>query len=105
VKEILKKSLQGLIDELDAGNSNLTEEETLKVVSIIKKYSRRDVPMSKYQACEYTGYRRAQFDNLVREGKLPEGKKVSGFKELFWYKKELDKYIKQYGIRRKNSNI
>lgn len=36
---------------------------------------------------------RATFDNLVRDGKLPKGKKVPGFKELMWYKRDLRKYL------------
>lgn len=36
----------------------------------------------------------ATFDNYVREGKLPRGKHVAGFKELGWFKKDLDKFIK-----------
>jgi predicted DNA-binding transcriptional regulator AlpA len=49
--------------------------------------------MSKYQAYTYLNMSRATFDNLVREGKLPKGVKVAGFKELFWYKKDLDKAL------------
>ena len=49
--------------------------------------------MSKYQAYTYLNMSRATFDNLVREGKLPKGVKVAGFKELFWYKKDLDKAV------------
>jgi hypothetical protein len=32
---------------------------------------------------------------MVREGKLPQGKKVPGFKELFWVEKEIRKIAKQ----------
>jgi len=32
---------------------------------------------------------------MVREGKLPEGKKVIGFKEKRWYKKDLDAVIEK----------
>ena len=49
--------------------------------------------MSKYSACQYLNISRAKFDNMVREGKLPEGKKVIGFKEKRWYKKDLDRFI------------
>jgi len=37
---------------------------------------------------------RASFDNYVRSGKLPQGLKVTGFKEKFWTKKNLDEFIK-----------
>lgn len=43
---------------------------------------------------------RATFDNLVREGVIPRGEKVVGFKELFWKEKTLDEVIKS----RRNGN-
>ena len=43
---------------------------------------------------------RATFDNLVREGVIPRGEKVVGFKELFWKEKALDEVIKS----RRNGN-
>lgn len=91
---VLQKLLRKIDKDIDAGNSNLTEEEALEVVEILKKYTRKDSPMSKYQAYMYLNISRATFDNLVREGKLPAGHKVAGFKELFWYKKDFDEYIK-----------
>lgn len=90
---VLQKLLRKIDQDIDAGNSNLTEEEALEVVEILKEYTRKDKPMSKYQAYTYLNIRRATFDNLVSEGKLPKGVKVAGFKELFWYKRDLDKYI------------
>lgn len=90
---VLQKLLRKIDQDIDAGNSNLTEEEALEVVEILKEYTRRDKPMSKYQAYTYLNISRATFDNLVSEEKLPKGVKVAGFKELFWYKKDLDKYI------------
>lgn len=91
---VLQKLLRKIDQDIDAGNSNLTEEETLEVVEILKEYTRRDKPMSKYQAYTYLNISRATFDNLVNEGKLPKGVKVAGFKELFWYKRDLDTYLK-----------
>lgn len=90
---VLQKLLRKIDQDIDAGNSNLTEEETLEVAEILKEYTRKDKPMSKYQAYTYLNISRATFDNLVSEGKLPKGVKVAGFKELFWYKRDLDKYI------------
>ena len=91
---VLQKLLRKIDQDIDAGNSNLTEEETLEVVEILKEYTRKDKPMSKYQAYTYLNISRATFDNLVSEGKLPKGVKVAGFKELFWYKRDLDLYLK-----------
>lgn len=74
---------------MDCGNSNLSDEEILEVIDMLKEYSRKDIPLSKYQAYTYLNISRAKFDNLVREGRLPKGQKVPGFKELRWYKRDL----------------
>ena len=92
---VLQKLLRKIDEDIDAGNSNISEEEELQIVEILKEYTRKDKPMSKYQAYTYLNIRRATFDNLVKDNKLPAGRKVAGFKELFWYKKDLDKYIKE----------
>ena len=90
---VIKDQLQRIIDDIDCGNTNLTEEEEMEVIRALRRLSRKDLPLSKTQAYNYLGISRATFDNLVREGKLPKGKKQQGFKELFWYKKDLKKYI------------
>lgn len=87
--QTIKKLLLNIIDDIDAGNSNANEEELMQIVKFLRKYTRKDKPMSKYQAYTYLNISRAKFDNLVREGKLPPGKKEAGFKELMWYKKDL----------------
>ena len=91
---VIKELLLKIIDDIDAGNSNISEEDGLEIVKVLKRYTRKDKPMSKYEAYTYLNISRATFDNLVKDGKLPKGKKQTGFKELFWYKKDLDKYIK-----------
>lgn len=85
----LKTLLQKLINDIDSGNSNMSEEEIQEVIDRLKEYTRKDVPLSKYQAYTYLNMGRAKFDNLVKEGRLPRGQKVAGFKELRWYKRDL----------------
>ena len=46
--------------------------------------------LSKEQACRHLNIRRSRFDDLVREGKIPKGRKVVGYTGLVWYKDELD---------------
>lgn len=79
---------------MDSDNSYLTEEEQIKVIKTLKQIARKDEPLNKYQSAKYIGKSRATFDNLVKAGKIPKGKKVQGSKELRWFKKDLDKYIK-----------
>jgi len=87
--QTIKKYLLSIIDDIDSGNSNADEEELISIAKALKSYTRKDVGLSKVQAYTYLGISRAKFDNLVREGKIPKGKKVQGFKELRWYKKDL----------------
>ena len=89
--KLLKAELLRIVDDINAGNSNITEEEAMEVVDKLKGL-RKDIPMSKYQAFNYLHISRATFDNLVREGKIPKGVKQQGFNELQWFKKDLDKY-------------
>lgn len=91
---VLRAQLVKIIEDIDTGNSNITEEDTIEITKALRRITRKDNPMSKYQAYTYLNISRATFDNLVKEGKLPEGKKIEGFKEKFWYKRDLDKYIK-----------
>lgn len=92
--QIIKKILLGIVDDIDAGNSSLDENEEVEIIKALRKYTRKDSPMSKYQAYSYLNISRATFDNLVREGKIPRGKKIPGLKELVWYKKDLAKLQK-----------
>lgn len=98
----LKDQLVRIIDDIECGNSNISEEDEEDIIRMLRQYTRKDVPMSKYQAYTYLNMSRATFDNYIREGKLPEGKKIAGFKELIWYKRDLIKYIKKNKQNEKN---
>lgn len=93
---IIRKLLVDIIENIDAGNSNISESEEFEVIEIIRRFTDKTERLSKYEACKYLNVSRATFDNYVRDCKLPKGKKVAGFNELSWSKKELDEYIKKY---------
>lgn len=88
---IIKKLLLNIVDNIDSGNSNITEDEQLQIIDLLKSVS--EPRLSKYQACKFLNISRAKFDTLVAEGKLPKGVKQQGFKELSWKKNELLNYI------------
>ena len=92
---VVRSLLQKIIDDIDAGNTIISEEEEVKIIESLRELRKKDKPMSKYQAYTYLGLSRASFDNMVREGKLPEGKHIAGFKEKFWDRNEIDKYLKK----------
>ena len=93
---IVKQHLQKIIEDIDLGNSNLTEEDASIVIGLIRKYTDKTQRLSKYQACKKLNVSRATFDNMVRAGKIPKGIKEQGFKELSWTEKDLDNVIKGY---------
>lgn len=90
---IIKRYLYKIIDDIDSGNSNITEEEALQLCTTLKELTHKDERMSKYKAYTYLNVSRATFDNYVAKGLIPKGKKEAGYKELSWYKRDLDKFI------------
>ena len=90
---LIKSLLQNCIDRIDSGNSNLSTEEGLEVIEILKKYTNKDKKLSKYQACQYLNISRATFDKYIREGKIPKGNKEAGFKELFWNEHDIRAFL------------
>ena len=98
--KVIKLLLEKIINDIDCGNSNITEDEAMDIIKIIKSYTDKTQRLSKYQACQKLNVSRATFDNLAREGIIPRGEKVIGFKELFWEEKVLDKIIES----RRNGN-
>lgn len=97
--KVLRNLLLKIVDNIDAGNSNITEKDSIEIIYALKRFTDKKQRLSKYSACQYLNVSRATFDNYVREGKLPRGKHEAGFKELSWDKKTLDEFINK--IRRK----
>ena len=93
LKSIIRNLLQKFIDDLDTGNTNITEDQEIKIISLLSNIANPDQRMSKIQACDYLGVSRATFDNYVRDGFIPKGTKQEGFKELSWSKIDLDIYL------------
>lgn len=93
LKSIIRNLLQKFIDDLDSGNSNIDEDQEIKIISVLSNIANPDQRMSKIQACDYLGVSRATFDNYVRDGFIPKGTKQECFKELSWSKADLDIYL------------
>lgn len=91
--KIIRNLLQQIIDDIDSGNSNISEVDQLKTIEFIHQITSKE--LSKIESANYIGVSRATFDNYVREGLIPRGTKRSGFKELSWNKNDLDKFLKQ----------
>lgn len=84
LKKLVTKLLRETADKIDSGTCELSETEAIDILGVLSHQV-----MSKEDACIYLNMSRSKFDELVREGRLPRGRKRRGFKELCWFKDEL----------------
>ena len=94
--KIIRDLLQEIVNNIDTGNSNIPEEKELELIEYLSAFVNPNEKLSKYQACKYLGVSRASFDNYVKEGRIPKGRKQQGFKELFYYRKDLDTFKESF---------
>lgn len=80
---IIRSLLQQILDDIDTGNTNISEGEEQKIIDLLTEVVVKDRKLSKYQACKYLDISRATFDNYIRDGKIPIGRHQQGFKEIF----------------------
>ena len=88
---LIRELLQQFIDDIDSGNSRISQEQQLEALSMLYKLTSNE--LSKIEAAEYIGVSRATFDNYINKGLIPKGRKRQGFKELSWNKSDLNKFI------------
>ena len=77
LKNLFKEFLTKVLEDLDSGNSNISEQEELELIDLILKISRKEY--SKLEAADYIGVSRATFDNYINKGLIPKGEK-----RYFW---------------------
>lgn len=92
--KIIRNILQKFIDDIDANNTNLSFEQQCDIIRVLSNVGiGQDNEMNKTQAADYLGVSRATFDNYVKDGFIPKGKQIGHFKELRWYKSDLDLFL------------
>lgn len=84
LKKLLIKLLRETANEIESNNCELSDQEMTDIMGIMSHRV-----LSKEQACSYLNLSRSRFDDLVREGRIPKGRKRRGFKELIWFEDEL----------------
>ena len=90
---VLIHLLENALDDLNAGNSNLNEEEGLNVIESLREIMYPKPKLEVYnitQACTKLNLSQPTFRKYVKEGKIPEGQKIGGFREKVWDKKVID---------------
>lgn len=93
MNNIIKVLLQQIINDIDSGNSNISEKDQLEIINVLEKVSSKE--LSKIESANYIGVSRATFDNYINKGLIPKGRKRQGFKELSWSKKDLNEFLCQ----------
>ena len=89
--KLIRNLLEEAIKNIDAGNSNHTEEELNDIIKDLTKLNRGIKRISKREACERILHcSPSTFDNYLKLGLIPPGHKEVGFKELSWSDKDLD---------------
>lgn len=90
INSFIAKILRDIANKLDNNTCEITEEEAMDIVNVLAHEA-----LSKEEACIYMNLKVSRFDDLVRDGIIPKGKKRKGWKELRWYKDDLIKIIKE----------
>ena len=90
--KIIKAILQQWIDDIDSGNSNISEEQQEEILEFCQKLTSKE--LTKTESADYIGVSRATFDNYISKGLIPKGSKRPGLNNLMWNKSDLDKYLK-----------
>jgi predicted DNA-binding transcriptional regulator AlpA len=92
--KIIRTVLQKWIDDIDADNTNLSYQQQCNIIRLMSNVDiGQENEMNKTKAADYLGVSRATFDNYVRDGFIPRGRQVGDFKELRWYKSDLDLFL------------
>ena len=90
IRNLVTKLLRETADKIDAGTCELSDEEMSDIMKVLSHRA-----LSKEQACSYLNCSRATFDNAIRDGLIPKGKKRRGFTNLIWYEDELSNIRKR----------
>ena len=86
---ILRQELINIINNIDSGNSNLSEEDESELIFFLRRLTSNQ--MSLDQSANYLGVCEKTFRNYIKNGWISEGIKEPG-KPKYWLKSDLDKW-------------
>ena len=93
IKTLLIKELHSLADRIDAGASEMTEDDALEIMDTIA-----NVSMSQEESARYLNMNPRTFRYKVKEGQIPPGRKRRGITEKLWLLRELKQLVRKKGI-------
>lgn len=75
--------INNTLENVNAGNTNITEEEASVIIDHLTMLNKGVATVSKAYVCEHVLHITSnKFDYLVRKGIIPHGRKRLGFNEL-----------------------
>lgn len=92
MNSLIARILRTFADNIESGNTNATEDELIEVCDWLAFVMNPESKVSKYQAAKAFGMSHKTFDYHVSKGDIPKGREQQGFKEKFWYKRDIIKY-------------
>lgn len=91
---MIRALLQELTDRIDNGRCTTTEAQNERFLKCLEMFAGdREKRYNKTEAVRYLGVSRSKFDELRRQGKIPQGRKKPGDVSREWTKEELDVYV------------
>ena len=88
--KLVVKELRKAADKIEAGTCEISTDEALHMIETMAH-----IPMSKEEACKFLNVSAPTFNLHLGLGNIPKGRKRTGFKELVWYKDELQKCVER----------
>lgn len=89
--DLIKLNLKQIIDDIDSGNSNISEQEQLKLLGMLQQINTKE--LSATESYNYLGISKSTFYNYIDKGLLPKGEKKPG-RGVVWNKCDLEKFLK-----------
>lgn len=98
--KLLRNFLKKIIDDIDAGNSNISEEDTTSIMQDIGelmaryKHPKEQKEFNRIESCKYLRISESKFNYLRNNKLISNGHKKAGDVRK-WKKEELDEYIER----------
>ena len=89
--EVIKSALRQLLNDMDSGNSSISEKEQKELLNLFEKINKQE--LNKTEAAEYLGVSTSTINNYVNRGWIPEGIKKQGSSQKVWLKSDLNKFL------------
>lgn len=93
IKRTVIKILKATIKRIEDDECGLDDEETVAIANILVH-----LKLNIEQTCKYLNVSRATLNRMIIDKRIPKPKKSCGG-EKYWYRDELDDYIRKQTIK------